>query len=58
MKAPKMFICPCCQAKHSVEWAKQRALEIQATPPCFRSYGEVTFYRSAKLQYVIKEEDI
>ena len=56
MKTPETFICPCCSAKHSVEWAKQQALKIQSMPSRFRSYGEEAFYKSAKLQNIIGEE--
>ena len=56
MKAPKIFICPCCSTAHSVEWAIQQALKIRAMPSRFRSYGEETFYKSAKLQHIIEEE--
>ena len=53
---PKTFICPCCHTKHPLEWAKREALAIQAMPSRFRSYGEETFYKSAKLQHIIEEE--
>jgi len=53
MKAPEFFICPCCHTKHPLEWAKREALAIQAMPSRFRSYGEETFYKSAKLQHII-----
>jgi len=57
MKTPDIFICPCCQVKHSIEWAKQQALKIRNMPSRFRSYGEGTFLKSANLQHIIEEKE-
>jgi len=53
----KYFICPCCNTKHPLKWARQRMLSIQSMPLLLRSYGEIAFYKSAQLQHIDDEND-
>ena len=52
MKVPEVFICPCCSTRHPAKWAAKQMFKIQTIPAGLRSYGEETFYKSAKLQHI------